>query len=209
MFIKRLNHFCGYAFYIVGVLRVLVVILAIISAGSAMVSIFSGNNNVDVSYGGLTIFGSAIAIAQILLTMISIPMIFINKKEEPEISTGYLYGGGAYLLEFIIPGFLMIYFVFVEAFLYMKAGNKIIKITSTYSKIQRREANTEWFYNQTNRNNNNEEDNENIINEIKKEKRNEKLLEEIYEWRKLLDSGEIDEDSYNEMKDKLLKKMQK
>ena len=210
MFIKRLNHFCGYAFYAVGVLRVVVVILALISAGTAMVSIFSGNNNVDTSFGGLTILAAAIGAVQLLLTMIAIPMIFVNKKEEPEISSGYLYGLGAYLMEFVVTGFLKIYFVFVEASLYMKAGSKITKVTSSYFKIQERKTNTDWFYNQSNREDISIERDENDINnEIKKEKKNEKILEEIYEWRKLLDSGEIDEDSYNEMKDKLLKKMQK
>ena len=73
-----------------------------------------------------------------------------------------------------------------------------------YSKFCRRIR----FYNRENKDFFSEK-NDSIIWETKNEKRNEKILEEIYGWRDLMDSGEIDEETYNEMKNKLLKKMQK
>ena len=42
--------------------------------------------------------------------------------------------------------------------------------------------------------------------EIKKQKRMAKLEEEICAWKKLLDSGEIDEITYNEETNKLIEK---
>ncbi len=202
MLAKKINRFYGYAFCALGIIRVIIVLIGFCLLGNSLSNFFKGSN-VNISYDSFETICIIIGFAQILLAIFSIPMIFVNKKENPEVISGYLYGLGAPFISFFASGFT----IFFEVSLYMKAGSKILEITSSYSKIQKREANTEWFYNQPNINNHYEEDNNNIINEIKKEKTNEKLLEEIYEWRKLLDAGEIDEEIYNEMKEKLLEKM--
>ena len=70
-------------------------------------------------------------------------MIFLNKKDNPEVVSGYLYALGGFLLGFVSSVFT----VFFEASLYMKAGSKIIKTTSRQIKTNAKEANAEWFYN--------------------------------------------------------------
>lgn len=203
MFSKKINYFCGYAFFLFGILRIIIVLMGLVLVGNTVINLSEGSTNF-ISYELFGIIATILGLFQILLGIISILMIFLNKKDNSEVISGYLYALGAFLLGFISSVFT----VFFEASLYMKAGSKIIKTTSREIKTNNKEANAEWFYNRENRDFFSEK-NDNIIWETKNEKRNEKILEEIYGWRDLMDSGEIDEETYNEMKDKLLKKMQK
>lgn len=203
MFSKKINYFCGYAFFLFGNLRIIIVLMGLVLMGNTVINLSGGNTNV-ISYELFEIIATILGLFQILLGIISIIMIFLNKKDNPEVVSGYLYALGGFLLGFVSSVFT----VFFEASLYMKAGSKIIKTTSRQIKTNAKEANAEWFYNRENKDFFSEK-NDSIIWETKNEKRNEKILEEIYGWRDLMDSGEIDEETYNEMKNKLLKKMQK
>ena len=202
MIIKKINHFCGYAFFAVGALRMVLVILALLYTISVLSNINSS------AYEFISSFSSVLAIIQVIVTLLTIPMIFLNKKDQPDISKAYLYALGVIILENILPSFLAVFFIYVTSSMYMKAGSKIINEVRNDEKIQNNFEKTEWFYNQANRDSMSQEEG-NVLSDIKKEKKNEKIVEEIFEWKKLLDSGEIDEETYNDIKDKLLKKMKK
>ena len=50
---------------------------------------------------------------------------------------------------------------------------------------------------------------QNSQNDVKKQKRIEKIEKELYEWKQLLDTGEIDEEIYNQETSKLIEKEKK
>ena len=110
--------------------------------GNTVINLSGGNTNV-ISYERFEIIATILGLFQILLGIISIIMIFLNKKDNPEVVSGYLYALGGFLLGFVSSVFT----VFFEASLYMKAGSKIIKTTSRQIKTNAKEANAEWFYN--------------------------------------------------------------
>ena len=86
----------------------------------------------------------------------------------------------------------------------MKAGSKIVKLNSdyrfgTYQKTTKKQIeDTNWFY---------EEGNEKKSSEqMKNQNKIAKIDKELNEWKELLDSGEIDEQTYNEETNKLIEK---
>lgn len=147
MSVKKWNEIFGYGLFFVGALKVLLVILVLIQFGINITSIFNGG---DINSSSYSNFSTILGFAQIILAIGSIIMIILNIKKEPEVITGYLWGLGAILLEFIVPSFLAFYFVFVECGMYMKAGTKIINKNvgqDTNSRnIKQAVKNTEWFY---------------------------------------------------------------
>lgn len=147
MSIKKLNEIFGYGLFIVGTLKILLVILVLIQVGTNIAAIFNGES-VDSEY--YSTFSTIIGFAQLILAFGSIIMIILNIKRQPEVITGYLWGLGALLIEFITPSIMSFYAVFVECGLYMKAGTKIrnknVGSDKNYRKIKQDIKNTEWFY---------------------------------------------------------------
>ena len=109
---------------------------------------------------------------------------------------------------FSYTSILLIFVVFGQCGMYMKAGSKIIINNRDY-KIKKRTnkkmiKNTEWFYSDREKNDRIVEQTENQT-----QKRNAKLEKEIGEWKKLLELGEIDETTYNEETNRLIEKERK
>ena len=147
MSVKKVNEIFGYGLFIVGALKIILVVLVLAQVGSNITAIFNGGN-VESEY--YPILSTAIGIAQIILAIGSIVMIIVNMKKQPEVITGYLWGLGALLIEFIAPAIIEFYALFVECSMYMKAGSKIrnqnIGSDKNYRKIKQDIKNTEWFY---------------------------------------------------------------
>lgn len=196
MNVKKVNGILGYAFFIVGILKILLVILVLLQFSSGLTAMFYGGS---VSFANYTTFSQMIGLMQILLAIASIIMIILNAKNQPKVIPGYLWGLGAVLIEYITPSMLYFYVVFAECGMYMKAGIKIRNKNLNYKDFstnnQKLAKNTEWFFS---------DENQQI--DIKEEKRKAKVEEELYEWKKLLDSGEIDEETYNEETNKLIER---
>ena len=68
-----------------------------------------------------------VGFVQIAFAIGSIVMIILNIKKQPGIIPGYLMGIGALLIEFIVPSFLLLFFIIAECGLYMRAGTLIVK----------------------------------------------------------------------------------
>lgn len=147
MSLKKINEIFGYSFFIVGALKLLLVILVLIQVGINITAIFNGGNGNSEYY---PVFSTIIGFAQIILAIGSIVMIILNIKKQPEVIAGYLWGLGALLIEFITPTIISFYAVFIECGMYMKAGTKIknqnIGSGKNYRKIKQDMKNTEWFY---------------------------------------------------------------
>ena len=147
MSLKKLNEIFGYGLFIVGALKILLVILVLIQVGTNITAIFNGENSNSEYYPALS---TTIGFAQLVLAIGSIIMIILNIKKQPEVITGYLWGLGALLIEFITPSIMFFLAVFVQCSMYMKAGakirNKNIGSDKNYRKIKQDMKNTEWFY---------------------------------------------------------------
>lgn len=205
MSIRKLNEIFGYGLFVVGALKLLLAVLVILQFGTNIAAIMNGENINTDTYAN---FSMTVALAQIILALGSIIMIFVNIKRSPEVITGYLLGVGAIMLEFITPSFLVIFMVFVQCGMYMKAGTKITNKNVSYKSEQRTSKktikNTDWFYSERKEQ---KERSEQI--EIQAQKRKAKLENEIREWKELLELGEIDEATYNEETNRLIEKERK
>lgn len=150
-----------------------------------------------------------INLVQVLLMIGSAIMIFVNIKEQPKVIKGYAWGLGSMLVTYIIPSWpwLIIGTLILQCGMLMKAGTEIMSTSDTYKnefkpKMSNKTIkNTEWYLGKKN------EQNEYVSE--KKQKRMEKLEKEIEEWKQLLDTGEIDEETYNQETSKLIEKERK
>lgn len=188
MNVKNLNKLFGYGYFIIGALKILLVILVLIRLGTNIAVIFNGGS-ADSDY--YSTFSTAIGFGQIILALGSIVMIVANIKKQPGVITGYLYGLGALVIEFVIPPMMLFFFVLVECGLYMKAGSKI-KNTNLGYDIENKTSkemikNTEWFYS-----------GKNELIENKKPNSNVKSKKEIYESEEISNLTEFDKITYNE-----------
>lgn len=147
MIVKKLNEIFGYGFFLLGILKALLVFLVFIQFGANINAIFNGGTTDFDSYNT---FSMLIGFSQIIFGIASIIMIVLNIKIQPKVIIGYIYGLGALLIEFITPSFLLLYFVFAECGLYIKAGTKIRKNNDrnyiSNKKIKQAVKNTQWFY---------------------------------------------------------------
>lgn len=196
---KTMNEIFGYALFGIGVSKIILVILVLMQVNMNMNAIFNGGyfNNYDYST-----FSAIIGLLQLILAAGSIIMIFVNIIKQPEVIPGYVLGLGALLIELIAPSILMIFAIFVECGMYMKAGakirNKNIFTKEEHKTSKKKTKNTEWFYGGQNEQSTKENNQE--------QKRKAKLEKELYEWKQLLDSGEIDEETYKQETDRLIEK---
>lgn len=154
MNLKKANDFLGYSFYTVGASKIILIILAFLKFGNDVSDIV--NNNALTSSDIIILCSGLIGIAQIVLAIAAVVMIFINMSNEPKAVKGYLYSIGAILIEIFAPSFLMIFFIFAECGLYMKAGTILVKSNSGISKNNKRNEeltkNTEWFFDENREN---------------------------------------------------------
>lgn len=149
MNLKKVNDFFGISLSLVGFLKVLLIVLIFVQSGSIAASMVTGGtaNTVDFS-----IFSRGIGIAQLILAVCSIIMIFVNIKSSPDVVAGYLIGLAAVGLELILPSIIYFVYVFVECGLYIKAGNKIRNKSLSFFNISTSKSNeemkesTDWFY---------------------------------------------------------------
>ena len=164
-------------------------------------------NGGEWSYGFFPIIAQVISLVQTLLTISSIIMIFVNITQQPKVIKGYVWGLGAMLVPYIIPSWLTIGALIVQCGMLMKAGTEIMSTSDTYKnefkpKMSNKTIkNTEWYLGKKN------EQNEYISE--KKQKRMEKLEKELAEWKQLLDTGEIDEETYHQETSRLIEKERK
>lgn len=131
----------------VGALKLLLTVLIILQLGTNIVAIMNGEDINTYTYANFSVI---IGFTEIILALGSIIMIFVNIKHNSEVITGYLFGLGAIILELITPSFLIIFLVFVQCGMYMKAGTKIINKNINYKSEHRTSKktikNTDWFY---------------------------------------------------------------
>lgn len=148
MNLKKINNFLGYSLYIVGASRIVLIILAFLKFGKNISGII--NNSGVTGSNIITLFSGLIGIAQIILAIASVIMLVISLNNEPKAAKGYACAICAILIEFFVPSFLMLFFIFVECSLYMKAGTILVKLNSGDSKNTKRNEelakNTEWFF---------------------------------------------------------------
>lgn len=257
---KTMNKICGYTLFIIGIVKAIIAFIAIVEFLQTVSSILSGGSSTSLYMMYMMVpFSEFLGWVQIFMAALSIIMIIVNLNNGyMKIASGYLYGIGAILMESLLPSFIMIFAVFCECTMYIKAGSKIINnnnlnenngafnFNSGYNKktkVNRAEQKkimneTDWFYSEGNKETKsnyvvNEKDwlnaeeekvesQNGIINEtswfysegerkseIKRQNRRIKLQKEIEEWKQLLDSGEIDEKTYNEETNKLIEKERK
>ena len=131
-------------------------------------------------------------------------MLIVNIFKGPEVAPGYGKSIGAFILCIIGELFsnLLGYGILIFASgVYIKAGKDIrennFKYVKDTKRIKKVEENTGWFYDKV----------QDISNDPKKQKKIAKINEEIDGWKQLLDSGEIDEQTFNTEKDRLTKKL--
>lgn len=192
MNVKRLNRIFGYGLWIVGALKILLIILVLAKMNSNIKDIFSGIDlNGEYYPGFYQMLSNGIGISQLVLGIVSIIMIFVNTNNQHETITGYLIGIGALAVEFITPSIFSFYIVFVSAGMYMKAGNKITKVTSEYIPRQKTTKkmikDTDWFY-----------------SDESKQIKNERVKKENYKSNLELSNEDVNETMSNEKIDGLL-----
>lgn len=207
MLLKTINNIFGYGLVGVGISKIIFTILIFLQMFTNVNSVLNGSTNINYEY--YPTFTIILGSVQLFLALGSIIMLILNIVKYPKLIPGYLLGLLAILIEFITPSFLYIFFVFAECGIYIKAGYKIINNNENYnntflkSKTNKKLIkNSEWFF-----------DDKNIQVNTQKEKNIQKKIQkidqEIYEWKQLLDSGEITEDIYNEEKNRLIEKKKK
>ena len=208
MNLKTVNKIFGYGLFGIGAIRIIYIILLL---SQMVTNVNIALNGGEWSYGLFPIITVLISWLQILLTIGSVIMIFVNTIQQPKVIIGYVWGLGAMLLPFIIPSWpwLIMGAFLLQCGMLMKAGTKIVSNSDTYTykdefrpKTSKKTIkNTEWYYGKKN------EQNEYISE--KKQKRMEKLEKELEEWKQLLDTGQIDEETYNQETSRLIEKERK
>ena len=206
MNLKTVNRIFGYGLFGVGAVKIIYTIFLLSQIATNVNSAFNGG---EWNYGFFSLIIEVINLVQVLLMIGSAIMIFVNIKEQPKVIKGYAWGLGSMLVTYIIPSWpwLIIGTLILQCGMLMKAGTEIMSTSDTYKnefkpKMSNKTIkNTEWYLGKKN------EQNEYISE--KKQKRMEKLEKEIEEWKKLLDTGEIDEETYNQETSKLIEKERK
>lgn len=206
MNLKTVNRIFGYGLFGVGAVKIIYTIFLLSQIATNVNSAFNGG---EWNYGFFSLIIEVINLVQVLLMIGSAIMIFVNIKEQPKVIKGYAWGLGSMLVTYIIPSWpwLIIGTLILQCGMLMKAGTEIMSTSDTYKnefkpKMSNKTIkNTEWYLGKKN------EQNEYVSE--KKQKRMEKLEKEIEEWKKLLDTGEIDEETYNQETSKLIEKERK
>ena len=198
MSVKKFNELFANIYIVTGLLKAVFCFAVFFKMITNVISIFNGggwdyNNFLEVS--------NIIGFLQFFLIIVSIVMVFVNIERIPGVIPGYLFGLLPPLIEIFTPTFIYVYVVFPNCCLYISAGYKIKRKNSdgrTEIKTSRKKIrNTNWFYKDNSK-------------QIEKMERNKLMAEkEIEEWKELLASGEIDEETYNLEEKRLQEKINK
>lgn len=135
---KKFNDFIGNCYILVGSLKSILAILLIIQLigvllGGGLISDYS-------TYSGL------VGLCELILIPISIIMIVVNlAKAGGKQNSGYVLGLLAIGLEFLFSGFILVFLVFFQCVMFLKAGT-LIKTSGLEEKEIKNIKNTEWFY---------------------------------------------------------------
>ena len=206
MNLKTVNRIFGYGLFAMGAIKIIYTIFLL---SQMVTNVNIALNGGEWSYGFFPIIAQVISLVQTLLTIGSVIMIFVNITQQPKVIKGYGWGLGAMLVPYIIPSWpwLIIGTLILQCGMLMKAGTEIMSNSDTYKnefkpKMSNKTIkNTEWYLGKKN------EQNEYISE--KKQKRMEKLEKELEEWKQLLDTGEIDEETYHQETSRLIEKERK
>lgn len=206
MNLKKINRIFGYGLFGIGAIKIIYTIFLLSKISNNVNSAFNGG---EWNYGFFSLIITVINLVQVLLMIVSAIMIFVNIKEQPKVIKGYAWGLGSMLVTYIIPSWpwLIIGTLILQCGMLMKAGTEIMSNSDTYKnefkpKMSNKTIkNTEWYLGKKN------EQNEYISE--KKQKRMEKLEKELEEWKQLLDTGEIDEETYHQETNRLIEKERK
>lgn len=195
---QKVNNIFAYGIFGIGVLKILLSIFIFMQTFTNVNAVFNGG---EVSWSNWPLIINLVGVFEIILMLGTIVMIFVNIKTQPELIPWYLLGLGAVALEFVISSGILA--LLLQCGMYMKAGSSIRKKNMEYKNVvpsnnKKLIKNTDWFYSEQNISN--------MSNDIKQQKRREKLEKELDEWKELLDSGEIDEETYNQETNKLIEK---
>ena len=148
MGIKKANEFFGHSIFIMGALKVILVVWAVIQMFTSASALLDGGTASSVFY---SIFSVIVGITEFGLVICSIVMIFVNLKTQPKVALGYLWVVGAFILGMIFSGIFAIFVVFTICGMYMKAGNLILQgdfgKSKNYKEIEQKVKDTDWFYN--------------------------------------------------------------
>ena len=143
--INKWNKIFGYGYFIIGALKIITFIWVVMQAMSAL-----GGESANITVSSF--FTLALGFVEFILLICGVIMIIQNKKDKPEIISGYALGIGATLIGFILPSFAFLAFfsLFIQCSMYMKAGTKIIKCiegtNTNYKDKKQILKETEWFY---------------------------------------------------------------
>ena len=131
MNLKTVNRIFGYGFFGIGAIRIIYIILLF---SQMVTNVNIALNGGEWSYGLFPIITVLISWLQILLTIGSVIMIFVNTIQQPKVIIGYVWGLGAMFLSFIIPSWpwLIIGTFFIQCGMLMKAGTEIMSNSDTY-----------------------------------------------------------------------------
>lgn len=202
MNVSKANSVMGYGLMLVGAAKAILIILIFSKITMKLSLLLSGLNLTTIYF---PTFSSVIMYCQIALCIGAMIMAMINYSVQEELVTPYLATLGAFLLDIIMPSILAIIVIFFSCYIYFKSGNTILRLNTDkgaekrYNKKLKKR--TEYFYSGKRKNKlTNQEQIELIKADIKNE---------IQEWKNLLDSGEIDLESYNQEIERLNKKAQK
>ena len=125
MNMRKANEIFGYGYFVIGVIKIIILILGVIQFGTNVGNIVHGGEVENSSfYSSLSVM---VGFVQIAFAIGSIVMIILNIKKQPGIIPGYLMGLGAVFIELLVPSFLLLFLVIVECGLYMRAGTLIVK----------------------------------------------------------------------------------
>lgn len=208
MNLKSVNHFFGNALFVVGASKLILLIIIFFQMFTNVNSVLNGR---EIDYTLSSNLSAVLAIAQIVLAIICIIMIVVNTSAQSETISGYFLGLVAFSINFLSFSFIInLFLIFSQSSLYMKAGKKVLENNETTIVTQRPSRkllkSTNWFYASESDSNKKIEKAKKL--EMKKQMKIEKLEQEIIEWKELLDSGEIDENIYNDEIARLNKKIE-
>ncbi len=202
MKIKNINEIFGNILIGFGVLRILIIFIALLSA----ISIISGNNSAPIINQDTS---AIIAILELVLIICSIVMLIKNSRRQTGVTKGYTYALLAFLMELLTSiSIIGIFIGIMEGMQLIRAGSKIKSDNSNFYPQNKKIEN---IINENNNLSFTENDSKNHTDkEISKLiKKKEKIDNEIMGWKKLTKTGEITEEIYIQATSELMEKSKK
>lgn len=132
MNIREVNRFFGYAYFVVGFIKIIFTLIIFLQLFSNLNAIYNNADYSDMS--SLQTFSIILGGIQFGLGICSIVMIFVNRVKQPNVILGYVIGLAAVCLEFFMAGILTYFIIIPECYLYMEAGKKITRGSAQQEK---------------------------------------------------------------------------